>query len=101
MQQIQTILLLTVSSLLIGWDGATQKLDLRTYSPEIDIYHYDTTQFNTDNTQWGQLAITAQEKSGLQQAGERAEIFASAVVDATAHIVLDDNNDSATKVGAV
>ena len=43
MQQIQTILLLTVSGLLISCGGAAQRLDLRTYSPVIDIYQYDTT----------------------------------------------------------
>ena len=105
MQRIQTILLLTVSGLLFGCGGAAQRLDLRTYSPVIDFYQYDTTQFNTDINQCRQLAITAQEKYDLQQAEERAEIFASAVVGAVVGAAignaLDDNNDSATTVGAV
>ena len=105
MQQIQTILLLTVSALLIGCDGTAQRLDLGTYSPVIDIYQYDTIQFNTDITQCRQLAITAQEKYDLQQAEERVEIVASAVVGAIVGAAvgnaLDDNNDSATTVGAV
>ena len=105
MQQIQTILLLTVSGLVIGCDGAAQRLDLRTYSPVIDFYQYDTTQFNTDITQCRQLAITAQEKYNSQQAEERDEIFASAVVGAIVGAAvgneLDGNNDSATTVGVV
>ena len=105
MQQIQPILSLTVSALLIGCGGTAQRFDLGTYSPVIDIYQYDTTQFNTDITQCRQLAITAQEKYNLQQAEERAEIFASAVVGAAVGAAvgnaLDDNNDSATSVGAV
>lgn len=105
MQQIQTILLLTVSGLLISCGGDAQRLDLRTYSPVIDIYQYDTTQFNTDITQCRQLAITAQEKYDLKRAEERAEIFASAVVGAVVGAAvgnaLDNNNDSATTVGAV
>ena len=105
MQQIQIILLLTVSGLLVGCSGADQRLDLRTYSSVIDIYQYDTTQFNTDIIQCRQSAITAQEKYNLQQAEERAEIFASAVVGAVVGAAvgnaLDDNNDSATTVGAV
>ena len=105
MQQIPTILLLAVISLLIGCGGAAQRLDLGTYSPVIDFYQYDTAQFNTDISQCRQLAITAQEKYDLQQAEERAEIFASAlvgaVVGAAVGNALDDNNDSATTVGAV
>ena len=67
MQQIQTILLLTVISLLIGCGGTAPRLDLGTYSPVIDIYQYDTAQFNTDISQCRQLAITAQKKYDLQQ----------------------------------
>ena len=105
MQQKQTLLLLTVSGLVIGCSGAAQRLDLRTYSPVIDIYQYDTTQFNTDITQCRQLAITAQEKYDVEQAEERAEIFASTVVGAVVGAAVgnasDNNNDSATSVGAV
>ena len=105
MQQIQIILLLTVSSLLIACGGVAQRLDLRTYSPVIDIYQYDTAQFNIDVTQCRQLAITAQEKYDQRQAEERAEILASTVVSAAVGAVIgnafDDNNDSATTVGAV
>ena len=105
MQQIPTLLLLANISLLIGCGGAAQRLDLGTYSPVIDFYQYDTAQFNTDISQCRQLAITAQEKYDLQQAEERAEIFASAVVGAVVGAAvgnaLDDNNDSATTVGAV
>ena len=105
MQQIPTILSLAFISLLIGCGVGKARLDLGTYSPVIDFYQYDTARFNTDISQCRQLAITAQEKYDLQQAEERAEIFASAVVGAvvgaTVGNALDDNNDSATKVGAV
>tara|TARA_B100000575_G_scaffold262027_1_gene236200 strand:+ start:3745 stop:4215 length:471 start_codon:yes stop_codon:yes gene_type:complete len=106
MQHIPTILLLAVISLLMGCSGSgAPRLDLGTYSPVIDFYQYDTTQFNTDISQCRQLAITAQEKYDLQQAEERAEIFASAVVGAVVGAAvgnaLDDNNDSATTTGAV
>ena len=105
MQQVKTIVLLIVSAQLIGCGGTAQRPDLRTYSPVIDIYQYDTAQFNTDITQCRQLAITAQEKYDVQQAEERAEIFASAVVGAVVGAAvgnaLDDNDDSATTVGAV
>ena len=99
MQQIPTILLLAV--LLIGCGGGSPRLNLGTYSPVIDFYQYDTAQFNTDISQCRQLAIAAQKKYGLQQAEERAEIFASAVVGAAVGNALDDNNDSAATVGAV
>ena len=105
MQQVKTIVLLIVSAQLIGCGGTAQRLDLGTYSPVIDFYQYDTAQFNMDISQCRQLAITAQEKYDLQQAEERAEIFASAVVGAVVGAAvgnaLDDNNDSATTVGAV
>ena len=105
MQQIHTILLLTFSAQLIGCGGTAQRLDLGTYSPVIDIYQYDTTQFNTDITQCRQLAITAQEKYDLQYAEEKAEIFASAlvgaVVGAAAGNALDNNDNSVITVGAV
>ena len=100
MPQIPTILLLAVTSLLVGC-GGTPKHDLGTYSPVIDFYQYDTAQFNTDISQCRQLAITAQEKYDRQRAEERAEIFASAVVGAAFGNALDDKNDSATAVGAV
>ena len=78
---------------------------MKKYLPIIDIYKYDTTQFNTNITQCRQLGITAQEKYDLLQAEERAEIFASAVVGAVVGAAvgnaLDDNNDSGTTVGAV
>ena len=105
MQQIPTILLLAITSILIGWSGVAQRLDLATYSPVIDFYQYDTAQFNIDISQCRQLAITAQKKYDIQQAEERAEIFTSAVVGAVVGAAvgnaLDDNNDSATTVGAV
>ena len=96
--------MLTLRGLLLGCGGA-QRPNLGTYSQVIDLYQYYATQFNTDITQCRQLAITAEEKYDLQQAEERAEIFALAVVgvifgEAVGNTV-DDNNDSATTVGAV
>ena len=105
MHKITTILLLAVSSLLINCGGGAPRLELGTYSPVIDFYQYDTAQFNADISQCRQLAITAQEKYDLQQAEERAEIFASAVVGAVVGAAvgnaLDGNNDSGTTTGAI
>lgn len=105
MQKVTRILLLAVTSLLIGCGGASQRIDLGTYSPVIDIYQYDTSQFNADISQCRQLAIIAQTKYNQQQSEERAEIFASAlvgaVVGAAVGNALDDHNDSATTAGAL
>lgn len=89
---------------LAGCGGSSQRLDLGTYSPVIDVYQYDTGQFNTDISQCRQLAITAQARYDAQQAEEQAEILASAfvgaMVGAAVGNALDDYDDSATTVGA-
>ena len=90
---------------LAGCGGSSQRLDLGTYSPVIDVYQYDTGQFNTDISQCRQLAITAQARYDAQQAEEQAEIFASALVGAMVGAAvgnaLDDYDDSATTAGAI
>ena len=88
-----------------GCGGTANKLDLRTYSPVIDIYQYDTAQFNNDISQCRQIAITAQSNYEKRQSDEQAEILASAVVGALVGAAvgnaLDGNNDSGTTVGAI
>ena len=90
---------------LFGCSGTANQLDLRTYSPVIDIYQYDTTQFNNDISQCRQIAITAQSNYQARQSDEQAEILASAVVGALVGAAvgnaLDGNNDSGTTVGAI
>lgn len=102
-----TIKVFTVCTIffLAGCGGSSQRLDLGTYSPVIDVYQYDTGQFNTDISQCRQLAITAQARYDAQQAEEQAEILASALVGAMVGAAvgnaLDDYDDSATTAGAI
>ena len=88
-----------------GCGGTANQLDLRTYSPVIDIYQYDTAQINHDMSQCRQLAITAQSNYEKQQSEEQAEILTSAVVGALVGAAvgnaLDGNDDSGTTVGAI
>jgi uncharacterized protein YcfJ len=99
------VFIVCTSFFLAGCGGSSQRLDLGTYSPVIDVYQYDTAQFNTDISQCRQLAITAQARYDTQQSEEQAEILASAlvgaIVGAAVGNALDGNDDSATTVGAV
>lgn len=97
--------LLGIIFFLFGCGGTANQLDLGTYSPVIDIYQYDTAQFNHDINQCRQLAMTAQHNYEKQQAQEQTEILASTVVGALVGAAvgnaLDGNNDSGTTVGAL
>ena len=105
MRFIFKVTLIGIITSLSGCGGKANRLDLGTYSPVIDIYQYDTAQFNEDISQCRQLAITAQSNYEKQQAEERAEILTSAVVGAVVGAAvgnaLDGNDDSGTTVGAI
>ena len=105
MRAIFKVTLIGIITSLSGCGGATNRVDLGTYSPVIDIYQYDTVQFNNDISQCRQLAITAQSNYEKQQSEEQAEILTSAVVGALVGAAvgnaLDGNNDSGTTVGAI
>ena len=105
MRFIFKVTLIGIITSLAGCGGKANRLDLGTYSPVIDIYLYDTAQFNEDISQCRQLAITAQSNYEKQQAEEQAEILTSAVVGALVGAAvgnaLDGNDDSGTTVGAI
>ncbi len=94
-----------MATILTGCGSGAHKMDLTSYAPVIDVYQYDSTQYQTDLNQCRELAVRAQAKYEEQQKKEKADMLTSAIVGAVIGAAignaLDDNNDSATTIGAV
>lgn len=94
---------LAAAALLAGC--GTDPIDINTYAPVIDIYQYDTDQYNADLGQCRELGIRAQAIYEERRQREEDAAFTSAVVGGLIGAAignrLDDYDDSGTTIGAI